>query len=171
MKLRIRSMAAAAFLVGAGATGLAPAYMLAPNDPAYVKECGSCHMAFSAELLPAASWRKVMSRLDSHFGDSASVDAATQSGITEYLVAHSADRATNDESRAIVASIRGEPPMRITEVPYIAELHNAVLDPIWKGEPRPKRLTECGVCHRKAERGDYKSKIFKVTDEEFRGRK
>lgn len=168
MKMLFRSMAAAALLVGIGAAGLAPAYVMAPTDAAYVKECGSCHMAFSPELLPSASWTKIMGRLDAHFGDSAKSDAATEARITEYLVAHAADRARSDESRAIMASIHGEAPIRITEIPYVADLHRAVLDPMWGGQPRPKRLTECGVCHRKAEKGDYRSKIFSVTDEAFR---
>lgn len=171
MKIVVRSIAAGALVAGLAVAGLAPAYVLAPAEPAYVKECGACHMAFSPELLPAASWRKVMGRLDSHFGDSAKSDPATETRITEYLVAHSADRASSDESRAIVASVHGEAPMRITEVPYIAELHKAVLDPMWNGRPRPDRLTECGVCHRKAEKGDYRSKIFSVSDEAFRGKK
>jgi hypothetical protein len=170
MKIRVRSMAAGALLLGMGAAGLTEAYVLVPREPDYVKECGTCHMAFSPELLPAASWRKVMGKLDSHFGDSAKSDPATEARITEYLVGNSADRARSDESRAIMASIHGEAPMRITEVPYIADLHTAVLDPLWNGQPRPKRLTECGVCHREASRGDYRSKIFSVNDQAFRGK-
>jgi hypothetical protein len=112
-----------------------------------------------------------MGSLDKHFGDSAKSDPATEARITEYLVGHSADRASSDESRAIMASINGTPPMRITEVPYIADLHKAVLDPLWGGKPRPDRLTECGVCHGRAEKGDYRSsKTFSVTDESFRGK-
>jgi hypothetical protein len=145
--------------------------VLAPTNETYVKECGSCHMPFSPQLLPAASWRKVMGHLDDHFGDSAKLDAATQSTITGYLVANSADRAGNDASRAIMASLRaGDAPERITKVPYIAGLHTAVLDPLWNGRPRPKTLTECGVCHNRAAEGNYSIKTFTVDDEAFRGR-
>ena len=55
-------------------------------------------------------------------------------------------------------------------MPYIRDLHKAVLDPLWQGKPRPDRLTECGVCHGRAEKGDYRSKSFSVTDEAFRGK-
>ena len=168
MKTRFRSMAAGALLLGAGIAGMASAHVVVPRDADYLKECGTCHMAFSPELLPAASWRRVMGKLDSHFGDIAKADPATEGRIAEYLAANSADRASSDESRAIMASIRGEAPMRITEVPYIHDLHAAVLDPLWNGQPRPKRLTECSVCHREAAKGDYRSKIFSVNDHAFR---
>jgi len=145
--------------------------VLVPTDPAYLKECGACHMAFSPQLLPAASWRSVMGRLDDHFGESASLDAPVRDAITAYLVANAADRAVNEESVAIMGSLRGgEPPPRITQVPYIAGLHAAVLDPLWGGNPRPKTLTECGVCHRDVVSGNYRSHDFTVTDAAFRGR-
>lgn len=171
---RILRMHLAACLAGAALAACLPAAvagMLVPNDSAYVKECGSCHTAFSPQLLPAASWRKLMGHLDDHFGDSARVDAATQSAITSYLVANSADRAPNEASRNIMSSLApGQVPDRITDVPYIKGLHAAVLDPTWNGRPRPKTLTECGVCHRRVSEGNYASKTFSVNDEAFRGR-
>ena len=174
---RIAALALAAAAVGGGwATLGAPAFaasgrVLVPADGAYAKECGTCHSAFSPELLPAASWRKVMRQLGDHFGEPARLDAATQNRITDYLVAHAADRATNDHSRAIMGSLRpGEAPLRITQVPYIAGLHATVLDPLWNGTPRPKTLTECGVCHTGVGSGDFKSRNFHVNDKLFRGK-
>ena len=38
-------------------------------------ECGSCHVAYPAQLLPATSWQRLMKGLDKHFGTDASVDA------------------------------------------------------------------------------------------------
>jgi hypothetical protein len=180
MRTRTNGLAALALASGALWLGVGvlsvPAYaasarVLVPTDGAYVKECTACHMAFSPELLPAASWRKVMGRLDDHFGESAKLDASMQRSITDYLVANAADRAANEQSRAIMASLApDQSPLRITQVPYIAGLHAAVLDPIWNGTPRPKTLTECAVCHVKAQSGDYKIKDFSVNDEAFRGK-
>ena len=176
MRSETRALAAALGLAAATAGGWAalgtPAFaaLLVPADGAYVKECGTCHTAFSPELLPAESWRRVMQRLDDHFGEPAKVDAATQRAITDYLVAHAADRATNLQSRAIMESLpASEAPLRITQVPYIAKLHATVLDPIWNGNPRPKTLTECGVCHDRIGSGDFKSRVFHVNDHLFRG--
>lgn len=145
--------------------------VLVPADSTYIKECGACHTAYSPELLPAASWRKLMQGLDDHFGESARLEAPIQHAITRYLVEHAADRATNDQSRAIMGSLHpSEAPLRITQVPYIAGLHAAVLDPVWNGEPRPKTLTECGVCHHDVTFGDFRTKVFHVNDHLFRGR-
>jgi hypothetical protein len=45
------------------------------------QECGACHMAFQPGLLPAASWRQVMSGLAKHFGEDASLDAVKAAEI------------------------------------------------------------------------------------------
>jgi len=139
-------------------------------DPAYVKECGTCHMPYPPELLPARSWTKVMASLQDHFGDSAQLDAATQQRIRDYLIAHAADTAQNEHAFAVMRSLRAsDTPMRITGTPYIAGLHAAVLDPLWGGNPRPKTLAECGVCHLRAQIGDFTMRQFTVTDDAFRG--
>lgn len=140
------------------------------TDTAYLKECGSCHMAYPPEFLPARSWNRVLGALQEHFGDSAQLDAATRQRIHDYLVAHAADKTQNEHSYAIMHSLNAsEAPLRITATPYIAGIHAAVLDPVWGGNPRPKTLTECGVCHLQAQVGDYTMRKFTVTDEAFRG--
>jgi heterodisulfide reductase subunit B len=40
---------------------------------------------------------------------------------------------------------------------------------VWGGNPRPKTLTECSVCHLQAQVGNYTMRKFTVTDEAFRG--
>jgi hypothetical protein len=139
-------------------------------DSGYLKECGTCHMAYPPELLPARSWTRVLGSLQDHFGDSAQLDAATQQRIRDYLVAHAADNAQNEHSFAVMHSLRAnETPLRITATPYIAGLHAAVLDPMWGGNPRPKTLAECGVCHLRAQIGDFTMRQFTVNDDAFRG--
>ncbi|HWC45344.1 MAG TPA: cytochrome C, partial [Casimicrobiaceae bacterium] len=58
-----------------------------PSHPAFLAECGSCHVPYPARLLSAASWRTVMNNLDRHFGTDASLDAATTAAIRGYLEA------------------------------------------------------------------------------------
>jgi hypothetical protein len=150
---------------------IAGAGLLAPRDATYLKECGSCHMAYSPQLLPAASWKHVMGHLDDHFGDSANLDASTEEAVTRYLVENSAEHGRGDEAKMILSSIEpGTVPRRITDVPYISELHAAALDPSWNGKPRPTRLTECETCHVWASKGNYGMQAFSVTDEAFRGK-
>ena len=140
------------------------------TDAAYSKECGTCHMAYPPGFLPARSWNRVMGSLQDHFGDPAQLDAATQQRIHDYLVASAADKTQNEHSFAIMHSLNSsEAPLRITATPYIAGIHAAVLDPMWGGNPRPKTLAECSVCHLQAQVGDYTMRKFTVTDEAFRG--
>ena len=40
------------------------------------EECSACHFAFPAAMLPSASWTRLMSSLESHFGEDASLDEA-----------------------------------------------------------------------------------------------
>ncbi|HVO88056.1 MAG TPA: hypothetical protein VMV45_05910 [Casimicrobiaceae bacterium] len=138
-------------------------------DPAYAKECGVCHMAYPPQLLPSEGWRKIMSNLGDHFGESAQLDAALTRKLTDFLVANSAEHAANQISIEVMQSIKpGAVPDRITGVPFIAGLHSAMLDPRWGGNPRPKTLAECGVCHYQVEAGDFTYRRFTVTDEQFR---
>jgi hypothetical protein len=140
------------------------------TDTGYLKECGTCHMAYPPELLPVRSWTRVMGSLQDHFGDSAQLDAATQQRIHDYLVAHAADKAQNEHAFAIMRSLNSrEAPLRITATPYIAGIHAAVLDPVWGGNPRPKTLAECGVCHLQVQAGNFTMRKFTVTDDAFRG--
>jgi hypothetical protein len=165
MALVVAGASLAATQAGAQPRNFAPI-----TDGAYLKECGtSCHMALPPELLPARSWRKVMASLAEHFGESAQVDAAMHQRITDYLVAHAADQARNAQSMAVMASLKAdEAPLRITQTPYVGGMHAVVLDPLWGGDPRPKTLVECNVCHVNSERGVYTERRFSVSDAAFR---
>ena len=60
-------------LLAAGAAAAVPARAdgdkaRVPLLPAYVQECGSCHVAFAPGLLPASSWQHLMGNLKAHYG-------------------------------------------------------------------------------------------------------
>ena len=59
-----------------------------PSDApqAYETECASCHMAFPPGLLSQRNWQNIMTGLGKHFGSDASLDAKTQTEITNWLV-------------------------------------------------------------------------------------
>ena len=56
--------------------------------PAYQQECGACHIAYPAGMLPAASWRHVLGGLGHHFGVDASLDSRSQQEIGDWLALH-----------------------------------------------------------------------------------
>lgn len=61
------------------------------SDPATLKECGACHIAFQPQLLPMRCWQAIMGHLDSHFGEDVSLPETTRGAIERYLVAHAGD--------------------------------------------------------------------------------
>jgi len=63
----------------------------ATRDAAWAEECGACHVAYPPQLLPAASWTRIMDGLADHFGENAELPADTANRIRAYLVAHAAD--------------------------------------------------------------------------------
>jgi hypothetical protein len=97
-------------------------------------------MAFQPGLLPAASWRRVMSGLATHFGEDASLDAAKVADIERYLVAH----AGNGD---------GALP-RITEQRWFLREHRRITAATW-ARPDIKARSNCVACHLGAERGLY----------------
>lgn len=104
-----------------------------PPDPAYKAECGSCHVAYPARLLPPASWRQLMAGLDRHFGSDASLDATAHEQVSRYLAASAGRRAPPPGA---------EP--RITATRWFLKEHGVVTNP-----------ANCVACHAGAEQGNY----------------
>jgi cytochrome c553 len=119
--------------------------MPAVKNIAWQTECGSCHVAFPPRLLPAESWRAVMSGLDKHFGSDASLDPAAAKEIGTFLQ-------KNAGSNRYASS--GKPVLRITETRWFVREHDEVSDRTWKN-PKVKSAANCAACHTEAESGNY----------------
>ncbi len=125
------------------------------SDPVVRAECGSCHIAFSPSMLPAKAWERMMATLKNHFGDDASVDAATASRIALYLTANAADSGGGPQGGKLVRGVSVDnPPLRITELPNWVSKHRKV--PAWEWVHKEVRTkANCAACHADAERGYY----------------
>jgi hypothetical protein len=113
--------------------------------PAYKAECGSCHVAFPPRLLPAESWRAMMSGLDKHFGSDASLDAAAAAEIGTFLEKNAGSNRHGTS---------GKPLLRITETRWFVREHDEVSAATWKN-PKVKSAANCAACHTQAESGNY----------------
>ncbi len=133
-------------------TGVAPV-----TNALYAEECGSCHFAYPAGLLPSSSWQKVMQGLDDHFGDNAELDTQTQDVITEYLVNNAAESSNYRRSHAIMKSLRmtDTPPLRITDTPYFKREHREIPEKIINLAEIGGNLSQCNACHQKADKGSF----------------
>lgn len=118
-------------------------------------ECSACHMAYPPALLPERSWRKLMGGLDRHFGENASLDAATAAEITAFLAPNAADRNGGRRGAKMMSGIAGgETPLRISETPYFRRKHREVADSVFK-RPAIGSPANCSACHAGAEAGSF----------------
>ncbi len=133
-------------------TGVAPV-----TNALYIEECGSCHFAYPAGLLPSSSWQKMMQGLADHFGDNAELDTQTQNVITEYLVNNAAESSNYRRSRAIMKSLQmtNKSPLRITDTPYFKREHREIPEKIINLAEIGGNLSQCNACHQKADKGSF----------------
>jgi cytochrome c553 len=132
------------------------------NNKTYLKECGSCHFAYQPELLPRASWQKIMEGLDKHFKEDASLDDGVKAGILEYLVKNSAETGKSRLSAKLLASIgKAEAPLRISDTAYFKKEHRRIKPEMLK---RKSILTiaNCSACHTTADDGEFGEDFIKV---------
>ena len=119
-------------------------------DAKWKAECGSCHIAYPPQLLPASSWRRLMAGLPRHFGADASLDAASAAEIGAFL-----------ERNAGSGKRGGEAAQRITETRWFLHKHDEVRAAVWKN-PRVKSAANCSACHGGAERGDFDEHAVRI---------
>ena len=129
------------------------------TDKTVRSECGDCHMVFPPQRLTKNAWTKIMTTLDNHFGEDASLDDATAKHIEAYLVAHALDAkgGIRTEMRLKAWKKKGiVDPLRITETPEWTRHHTKkrryhlmAKDVGYTGG------TNCIKCHKGAERGLY----------------
>lgn len=114
-----------------------------PPNPAWQAECASCHIAYPPQLLPAASWQRLMSQLDRHFGTDASLEAATVAEIAQFLQSNAA---SGKHARAVDG-------LRITETRWFRREHDGVA---------AKKLSSCESCHATAAQGDFRERNLTI---------
>ncbi|PKO60862.1 MAG: cytochrome C [Betaproteobacteria bacterium HGW-Betaproteobacteria-18] len=127
--------------------------MPAQSNAKWAAECGGCHMAYPPGLLPASSWKKVMSGLDKHFGTDASLSAADTKEITDYLVNYASNRWTSSAA-----------PLRITDGQWFKAKHydkKEIAPTVWKRES-VKSPGNCMACHSGADKGNFDEKSIRI---------
>jgi hypothetical protein len=131
------------------------------NNPTYKKECGECHFTYQPELLPSASWMKILGRLDDHFGEEIELAPKSKEIISQYLKLNGAENSRADRAVKIMRSLGAQVPGRITDVPYIRKKHHELNPNILKRESIGS-LSNCIACHKTAEQGVYDEDHVKI---------
>lgn len=138
--------------------GVAPA-----TNALYLKECGSCHFAYQAGLLPANAWEKMMKNLENHFDTDASLTPDDFISISNYLNDNSAEKNMDyKRSNRIVSSLNGKPiPNSISQTPYMIEKHKDI-KPHLITQKEVKGIFNCIACHTTADKGIYSDNDIRI---------
>ncbi|MEJ2623487.1 MAG: cytochrome b/b6 domain-containing protein [Pseudolabrys sp.] len=143
------AMAAIATLSGRSGLGVPVAKL----DPLYASECGACHAAYHPSLLPRKSWAVLTANLADHFGEDASLDAASTARIAAYLAANAAETA---DTLAANRLRRVDPakPFAITATPFWRRRHGKIADAVFASKAVGSR-GNCAACHADAASGRF----------------
>lgn len=141
-----------ALLASSLSSAHAGGHVYSASNPKWKTECGACHLAYPPQLLPAESWRAMMTQLDKHFGADASLDVTTAGEIRAFLEAN----AGGNKREAT-----GKPTLRITETRWFKHEHEEVPARVWSS-PAVKQPSNCAACHTQAERGDFSERSLRV---------
>ncbi len=145
---RARAGAALAFLLlaqGVRADDDDMATVRTPLLPAYKTECSGCHVAYPPDMLPAASWRRVMDNLTHHYGTDASLDPATARTLSAWLAGNAGNLHTSSAAPA------GD---RITQSTWFVRQHREVSATTWK-RASIRSAANCSACHAQADQGVF----------------
>ncbi len=118
----------------------------------FANECGSCHAIYPPFLLPKQSWALMMSDLENHFGDDASIDSELNAEILTFLEKYSAQSFDTKVSQNIIKSQTDSTNIAITKNPYWIELHAHIADDVF-AQPNIKSKANCFACHKDLEHG------------------
>ena len=100
--------------------------------------------------------------LDKHFGENASLDAATRDEISRFLALNSADKQDNRRSSRINQSIPSNAtPLRISETRYFTSKHDEVSATTFKRKSIGS-AANCVACHQAAEKGDFSESQIRI---------
>ena len=120
----------------------------------YKQECAACHMAYPPGMLPAPSWRRIMTGLDRHYGTDASLEPAQVQQVSAWLLANA----------GTYKRVREEPANdRITQSTWFLRKHREGEVPanVWKrasvGSP-----ANCAACHTNAAQGSFNENDIRI---------
>lgn len=133
-----------------------------PDDPTWREECGTCHLAFHPNLLPARSWRLLLAQQDRHFDTDLALDPATVATVLAFLTKNAAESSRTEAAFKIDRSIpAASTPLRITATPYWIAKHASIGAEVWPRAPVGSPAN-CGACHLDADAGTFEDASMRL---------
>ena len=118
----------------------------------FVKECASCHTLYPPNLMPKKSWELIMSNLENHFGDDASLDEELNKNILAFLLKNSAETSTMENSWKFLNSIGDKDIIALSKTTYWDKRHKDIPKEIFD-DKEIKSKANCKACHSDIEKG------------------
>jgi len=103
-------------------------------------------------LMPKKSWELIMSDLENHFGDDASLDVETNKDILAFLLKNSAETSTTEASFKFLQSIKNQDIIALSKTTFWEKTHKDVPKEIFDNE-KIKSKANCKACHIDIEKG------------------
>ena len=125
------------------------------KNPAYIEECGACHLAYPPGLMPSKTWDKVMTGLSDHFGENAELDDETAQLIMSYLQQESLRPGKPTVMSEMLRKLPQNPPLRMTEFPAFLAAHEIIGEQLEMDSFPKGFLSPCADCHRQAADGIF----------------
>ena len=122
------------------------------QNEAFVNECASCHTLYPPNLMPKKSWELIMSDLENHFGDDASLDEELNKNILAFLLKNSSETSTMENSWKFLNSIGDKDIIAISKTTYWDKRHKDIPKEIFDNE-KIKSKANCKACHSDIEKG------------------
>lgn len=122
------------------------------QNPLFVKECASCHILYPPNLLPKKSWEIMMSDLENHFGDDASIPEESNKNILAFLVKNSAETSTTKASWKFLTSIGDKDIIALTKTAFWEKKHRDIPKELFENK-EIKSKANCKACHSDVEKG------------------
>ena len=113
--------------------------------PTYKAECGSCHTAYPPGMLPAASWNRVMTGLENHYGVDATLEPSVVMKLSQWLETNA------EQGRKAGVTLSEE---RITRSPWFVKEHREIESAVWRLSS-VKSPSNCSACHNSADQGRF----------------
>lgn len=103
-------------------------------------------------LLPKKSWEILMSDLENHFGDDASLSVEDTKNILDYLLKNSAETSTMQASLNFLNSIGDKDIIAMSQTDFWKRKHKEIPEELFS-HPDIKSKANCKACHTDIEKG------------------
>lgn len=124
------------------------------SNKKYESICGGCHWAYIPQLLPSSSWNIILDSLNDHFGNQVQLTDQDLIEIKKYTEDNSANNTSLKIGRKILKHLAGQPPLRITDIPYIRHKHNDIPQATF-ARKSIQSLANCIACHPSASNAQF----------------